>query len=95
MNILNISGLKCDNINCWYQDKTIKLEDYKQYINSHCPNCWEPLLTQADYNTVMKMIELYWYEIEYNGDKWKIIKIQWEMNGSWNLYIKDVKLEDR
>lgn len=52
---LNISGLKCDNKICDYNDNTIKFEDYESYIGYPCPKCGESLLTQEDYNTTMNI----------------------------------------
>lgn len=54
---LNIYGLKCDNPSCDYQDNSIQLEQYKDYINYPCPKCSSPLLTQADYDTTMTIIQ--------------------------------------
>lgn len=54
---LNIYGLKCDNPSCDYQDNSIKLEQYEEYINYPCPKCNAPLLTQADYDTTMMIIQ--------------------------------------
>lgn len=53
---LNIYGLKCDHPSCNYQDNTIQLEQYKDYINYPCPECGSPLLTQADYDTTMEIV---------------------------------------
>lgn len=52
---LNISGLKCDN--CDYEDMSIPLEDYEKYIEKPCPKCGHSLLTQADYDQVMAMVQ--------------------------------------
>ncbi|KOS60574.1 hypothetical protein FJQ98_11990 [Lysinibacillus agricola] len=54
---LNVYGLKCDNPVCDYQDNSIKLEQYEDYINYPCPKCSAPLLTQADYDTTMVIIQ--------------------------------------
>lgn len=55
---LNIYGLKCDNPSCDYNDKTIKFEDYPKYIEHPCPQCGESLLTQADFDTTMQIVEM-------------------------------------
>lgn len=55
---LNIYGLKCDNQLCNYNDESIKLEDYPMYIDCPCPKCGESLLTQADFDTTMKIVKL-------------------------------------
>ena len=50
-----IGGLKCDNPECDYKDDTIDVVDYEQHIDKPCPDCGESLLTQADYDKVVKM----------------------------------------
>ena len=52
-----ISGLKCDNPNCNYKDMSIKVEDYKNWINAPCPRCGESLLTQEQYDETQKFVE--------------------------------------
>jgi len=44
------SGIKCDNPNCSYTDKTATFETYHNYLNKPCPNCGENLLTEDDFN---------------------------------------------
>ena len=51
------SGLKCDNEKCDWIDKTIPIEDWKNWINAKCPKCSENLLTLDDYNNAMLVIE--------------------------------------
>jgi len=53
------SGLKCDAKECDYIDMSIKFEDYPKYINAPCPKCGAPLLTQADYDTVSALHNLF------------------------------------
>lgn len=53
-----IYGLKCDSPSCDYNDKTIKFEQYKDYINHPCPVCGSPLLTQEDYDTTMQLVNI-------------------------------------
>lgn len=47
--ISKIGGLKCDNPNCDWCDMTIKVEDYKKYIDYKCPKCGENVFTKKDY----------------------------------------------
>lgn len=54
---MSISGLKCDNPNCDYQDMSVPFEDYEKSINKPCPECGESLLTQEDYDNVVKMVD--------------------------------------
>lgn len=70
---------------CDYQDNTIKFEQYKEYINYPCPACGSPLLTQADYDTTLELIQLFKYAETLTplsaGDEEKV-KITVELNGS-------------
>lgn len=47
--ITNDGGLKCDNINCDWVDKTIAFNNYQEWINKPCPKCGENVLTEEDY----------------------------------------------
>lgn len=53
----NISGIKCDNPECKYRDDEVKYEDYIHWLNKPCPECGSNLLTEADYNVVLKMVK--------------------------------------
>ncbi len=53
---VDISGLKCDNTNCDFEDDT-PLEDYKKSIGKPCPKCGDNLLTQEDYDKTMEIID--------------------------------------
>jgi len=55
---MRINGLKCDNPTCDYKDMSIPVGDYEKYINMPCPKCGAPLLTQADYDVVMKVMRV-------------------------------------
>jgi hypothetical protein len=55
---LTCSGLKCDNESCDYENPTIKVEDYKEWIDKPCPKCGENLLTQEDFDNTMVVIEM-------------------------------------
>ena len=51
----SISGLKCDNPLCDYNNTDIQSDDYDIYLNSECPKCESNLLTQKDLDTVKLM----------------------------------------
>lgn len=51
---IEVFGLTCDKPGCDYQDDTPSSE-YKSCINKPCPKCGSSLLTQADYDAVLKM----------------------------------------
>ena len=50
-------GLKCDNPNCEWHDDSIKVEDYKDWVNVPCPSsCGSNLLTEDDYNKTLAFV---------------------------------------
>lgn len=53
-----IYGLQCDAPTCDYRDDTIQFEAYESYINHPCPLCGAPLLTQADYDTTLEILQM-------------------------------------
>lgn len=52
----NIQGLKCDNPDCDWQDMSIPLEAYVDYINHKCPKCGDVTLTEECFNDVQRAI---------------------------------------
>ena len=55
---LKINGIKCDAPGCDYKDDTVRVEDYKLWLNKSCPKCGANLLTQADYDVVQGVIKV-------------------------------------
>lgn len=54
MNIeMHVSGIKCDNLACDYQDPSAKLDDYEVWLNRPCPKCGHNLLTEKDLKSVL------------------------------------------
>lgn len=53
---LVIKGIKCDNPDCDYNDMSVKVEDYKDWLNKPCPKCGENLLTKKDYKNTKRLI---------------------------------------
>ncbi|WP_040194775.1 hypothetical protein [Clostridium culturomicium] len=53
---INICGIKCDNPKCDFNDMSVKLEDYKEWLNKPCPKCGENLFTEEDFANTMMMI---------------------------------------
>lgn len=51
-----IKGLKCDK--CDYEDMSINVENYHDYVDAPCPDCGANLLTQADYDFVQVLMSL-------------------------------------
>ena len=53
-----IGGIKCDLVGCSYEDQSVTVGQYPQWVNRPCPKCGSNLLTEADFNTVQIMIGL-------------------------------------
>lgn len=53
-----IGGIKCDTTGCAYEDMSVTVSQYPQWVNRPCPLCGGNLLTEADFNTVQVMIGL-------------------------------------
>ena len=56
--IKSMGGIKCDNPNCNYRDDNVTVDEYPDYINRPCPLCGCNLLTDADYESFMKTMEM-------------------------------------
>jgi len=54
---LSGGGLVCDNPECDWEDMSIKVEDYEQYLNAPCPKCGENILTEEDYKGVVDLFK--------------------------------------
>lgn len=55
-NTMEISGLQCDKPGCDYEEEGVPFSEYKDRIGEPCPECGTNLLTQADYNSCVKMM---------------------------------------
>lgn len=51
------SGIQCDTEGCDYADPTVTVDDLINWIDKPCPICGANLLTQADYDNFMKLID--------------------------------------
>lgn len=47
-----ISGLTCE---CGFSIEDLPVDDYKKYVNQHCPQCGSNILTQDDYGVILLM----------------------------------------
>lgn len=95
---LNIFGLKCDAPACNYEDRSIKFEQYEEYINHPCPDCGAPLLTQADYDTTMQIVnmaklasKLGFDKGSSDGDKMYKMNVQLDGSGIPKFDVKEIK----
>jgi len=48
-NLFDIRGLKCDTSGCNWSDMEIPYSEYKERVNSKCPECGSILLTEEEY----------------------------------------------
>ncbi len=55
--ITQSGGIFCDNPDCGWGDETIKVEDYKDWVNKPCPDCGESVLTQDDFDKTNKFMD--------------------------------------
>lgn len=46
---LEATGLQCDNPKCDWVDASIKMDDYKDWLNKPCPKCGQNVLTEEDH----------------------------------------------
>ena len=53
---MEVHGIKCDNPTCDYNDMSVKLEEYPEWVNKPCPKCGENLLKEEDYKMVLDML---------------------------------------
>ena len=87
---INVSGIKCDNPNCDFEDMSVKVEDYDKWLNKPCPKCGENLLTDNDYRNIkflLGMAELANKIYPKIEDKENIAKATINMNGTGNMNI--------
>lgn len=56
--ITKMGGLRCDAIECDWEDMSIRVEDYAEYVNYRCPKCGENVFTEKDYKVWMFLMKL-------------------------------------
>jgi hypothetical protein len=92
-----VIGLKCDAPGCGYRDDTIKVGDYKKWIDKPCPKCGASLLTKADYD-LLQYLFLYKkivnapiirHLIGFLSKDKKQIKVIVSMNGTGKIKLKE------
>jgi hypothetical protein len=59
MHFIVIKGIRCDKPGCDWFDDTIKVSQYREYINKPCPKCGANLLTQVDFNITMLLLAIF------------------------------------
>ena len=85
---LKIQGIKCDNPNCDFEDKAVKVEDYDKWLNKRCPKCGANLLTKADMTTtkiLMGVIKAANKILPKRKDDEKIVEGEIKMNGTGKI----------
>jgi hypothetical protein len=88
---LNIKGIKCDAKDCDYNDMTVKVDSYKEWLNKPCPKCGTNLLTQADYDNTLLIIQLTEMMnriLPERKDDDEIVKATLEMDGTGKMDLK-------
>lgn len=74
-------GLKCDNVNCDWADPSIKMEEYKNYLNSPCPKCGDNILTEEDYENVKKLFGMVDFVNNLSEEEMKELRVDMESSG--------------
>lgn len=81
---LNVEGIKCDNPGCDFQDRSVKLEEYKEWLNKPCPKCGANLLTRTDLVAVAALgifVDLFNFDVPDDASM-KRVPIAVEMDGT-------------
>lgn len=94
---VNFGGIKCDHPECNFEDNSVTMMQYPEYLNKPCPQCGSNLLTEADYQMVMRMQELSNSRIikaieavsKFFGAKEKTMSM--ETNGTGKVTFKELK----
>ena len=94
---INIKGIKCDNTKCEYKDPEVKFENYSDFVNKPCPSCGANLLTEADFETVQRMMRLKDSKLmkcvesvgDFLGLKKKNYKVDLDGDGNINIKSKE------
>lgn len=87
---LTESGLKCDNPQCDWEDKTIPHTEYEKYIDVSCPKCGENILTEEDF----KLAEAFHFAVDLinNMSEEQINQLYGEIDTS-NLFSAEKETE--
>ena len=54
--VFHVRGIKCDTVGCNWHDDDVSVNDYQIWLNKPCPVCSGNLLTQKDFDTVVRTI---------------------------------------
>lgn len=90
---LETKGMKCDNPNCDFRDKSVKIEDLEEWLNKPCPKCGTNLLTESDYRSIRYLLDITGVineitkDEEVNSD---VITLELGMNGTGKFDIKNI-----
>jgi len=92
---INISGIKCDSLTCDYCDDNVHVNGYEDWLNKPCPKCGSNLLTQADYDMQLCLLETVRLEnlnSPVNNTEEPIFEVNISMNGSGYISIENLNL---
>jgi len=84
---LNINGIKCDC--CNFKDESVKVEDFKLWLNKPCPKCGANLLTKKDLNITMIIIAINkWFGWIRTLSFFPPVKVEIKMDGTGKIVIE-------
>ena len=92
-------GIKCDNQpDCNWADWTIDPENWKDWLNVPCPECGSNLLTQADFDKIVQINQLFDLINEMDLPESTRLDIpdhfRLEMNGTGEFAIKPISEDE-
>lgn len=58
VSLIQFEGLKCDNPACGFNDPTIDIEEYPEFIGKRCPHCGITLLTRECYDELLNIKDM-------------------------------------
>ena len=87
---MRVVGIKCDEPNCDFINRDVQVTEYEDWIDAPCPKCGASLLTQADYDAIMKMKKIVDFINRFPMPRifGKKDRVRGEMNGSGKIKFK-------
>lgn len=55
---IEITGIRCNNLNCDFVDEKVSYEEYHLWLNKLCPKCNNILLTKSDFDFASSLLNL-------------------------------------
>jgi len=91
---VKLEGIKCDAPDCDYEDNSVDIDEYQDYLNRPCPKCGASLLTEKDLATIdgMQFMERLFSWIRYPISSPRI-DIKCDMDGSGKINASEIRID--